>query len=239
MPHHIIQPIIRTVIAYFLILVLARVMGRKMVSQMTFFDFVVGITIGSVGAGLAIGPYNSILSSIVALCIFAILTILIDYIHIKSIKFRKLIDSEPIVVIKNGKIINENLLKERYTVDELTMMLREKDIFNISDVEFALIEYDGKLTVLPKSQKRPVRPADLDITTTYEGLTKDLIIDGKILEENLRAAQKDEQWLTHQLMLWGIHDPGNVFYAGLDSSGKLYVSKKDSSNEQPGQYGIE
>jgi len=167
-----VNPGIRTVIAYFVLLILSRVMGRKMISQMTFFDFAVGITIGSVTANLAIGPYTSIRSGITVLIVLTGLVVFLDFLHIKSIHIRKLVNSEPIVAIQNGKVMDDNLRKERFTIDELTMLLREKNIFSMADVEFAILEYDGKLSVLPKSQKQPLTPSDMNINTPYKGLTR-------------------------------------------------------------------
>ena len=235
----IINPGIRTVIAYFVLLILSRAMGRKMISQMTFFDFAVGITIGSVTANLALGPYNSIRSGITILLVLTGLVVLLDFLHIKSYRFRKLIDSEPIVAIQNGKIIDDNLRKERFTIDELMMLLRQKNIFSIADVEFAVLEHDGKLSVLPKSQKLPLTPSDINITTPYKGLTRDIIYDGNMLEENFTNTQYSKKTLMNQLKMQGISDISEIFYAGIDSTGSLYVSKKNKTKEKHGQYGIE
>lgn len=124
-------------------------------------------------------------------------------------------------------------------MDELTSLLRGKNVFNYSNVEFAIIENDGKLSVLPKSQKAPLTPSDLNISTSYKGLTKDLVMDGKLLEENLLSVKLDEKWLNTQLTNQGISSIEQVFYAGLDSAGALYVSVKQDTKEHHGQYGIE
>ena len=124
-------------------------------------------------------------------------------------------------------------------MEELTSLLREKNIFSIADVEFAILETDGKLSVLPKSEKQPLKPSDLNIPTPYQGLTKDIIIDGNIMEENLIDTQRDKTWLIQQLSLYNVKDIKEVFYAGLDSKGNLYVSKKNNQEEFEGKYGIE
>jgi uncharacterized membrane protein YcaP (DUF421 family) len=218
-------------------LVLIRIAGRKTVSQMTFFDFILGVSMGTITANIALGPNRSLAG--LTLVVFVVLTILLDYLHIQSFPLRKLENSEPVIVIENGKIINQNLTKTRISMNELNMQLRKKNIFNISDVEYAVLETDGKVSVLPKSQKQPLTPADLGISTTYKGLTKDLIIDGDIMTENLHAAHLDENWLFEQLKLHGTNDIKRVFYAGLDTSGNLYISLKRDSSETEGQYGIE
>lgn len=211
-----------------------------MISQMTFFDFAVGITIGSVVANASLGPYNASLpAGITVLVVLTALVVLIDYVHIKSFCFRKLVDSEPLVVIEKGHIVDKNLERERFTLKELTALLREKNIFNIADVEFAVLEHDGKLSVLPKSPKRPLKPSDMNITPPYQGLTKDVVLDGIIMKENLKDAKLTREWLMNQLRLYGIEDIKEVFYAGVDSSQNLYVSKRNIKQEKDGKYGIE
>lgn len=236
----IINSVLRAIFAYLLLLIVARLMGRKALSQMTFFDFSIIITLGSVTANLAMGQNNSFASSTSVLITLGSLAILTGYLHIKSLWIRKLTNSEPITAIENGKINDKNLKKIRFTVDELTSLLRQKNVFNYSDVEFGIIENDGQLSVLPKSQKAPLTPSDLNIPTNYKGLTKDLIIDGKILNENLDSVHLDEKWLITQISNQGISHVSKVFYAGLDSSGTLYVSvKQPNKDERPGQHGIE
>lgn len=236
----IINSIFRTTIAYLLLLVVARFMGRKALSQMTFFDLAVIITLGSVTANLAIGQNSTPVSAATVLLTLGALAILTGYLHIKSVWIRKLTNSEPVTAIENGKIIDKNLKKVRFTINELTTLLRKKNVFNYADVEFAIIENDGQLSVLPKSQKAPLTPSDLNIPTNYKGLTKDLIMDGKVLEENLKSVKLDKSWLNTQLSNQGISNVEQVFYAGLDSAGNLYVSvKQPDASEYHGEYGIE
>ena len=185
----IINSVFRAVVAYLLILTVARLMGRKSLSQMTFFDFAIIITLGSVTANLAMGGKNTPTTAATALITLGGLAILTGYLHIKSLWVRKLTNSEPVTAIENGRIIDKNLKKVRFTLNELNSMLRKKNVFNHGDVEFAIIENDGQLSVLPKSQKAPLTPSDLKIPTSYTGLTKDLVIDGKVLTENLKSVK--------------------------------------------------
>lgn len=236
----IINSIFRSVVSYLLLLTVARLMGRKSLSQMTFFDFAIIITLGSVTANLAMGPESTPVTAATTLITLGGLAILTGYLHIKSLWVRKLTNSEPVTAIENGRIVDKNLKKVRFTVNELSSMLRKKNVFNYGDVEFAIIENDGQLSVLPKSQKAPLTPSDLKISTSYTGLTKDLIIDGNVLTENLKSVKLDENWLNTQLSNQGLSDVEQIFYAGLDSSGNLYVSiKQPNSQEYHGQYGID
>ncbi len=236
----IMNPSIRALILYLFLLLLARILGRKMISQMTFFDFVIGITIGSVAATNAIGPYvTSLASGISVLATMGALVLIIEYIGLKSFRFKKLVDSEPLVVIERGQIVDRNLRRERLTIKELTALLREKNIFNLADVEYAIFERDGKLSVLQRSERQYMRPSDMNITPPYQGLSKDIIVDGKILKENLEDAAQNLGWLIGQLKNHGVSEVKDVFYAGLDSQGNLYVSKRNTKYEKEGKYGIE
>ncbi len=237
--HEILLTFLRSVFAFVLALASTRLLGRKAISQMTFIDFVVAISIGSVTSIIAISNMNSVYSSATALITLAVLAVLTDYFHMKSIKFAKLVQSEPVIMIANGRIIDQNLKKARISIQDLTALLRDKNIFNIADIEFAVIESDGKLSVLLKSQKQPVTPSDLNISTGYKGLTKDIIIDGRVMSENLKATYLNEEWLIDQLSKNGINNISDVFYAGLDTSGNLYVSKKGTDKEIHGKYGLE
>lgn len=239
MTQEILMSSLRISFAYLLLLTLTRIMGRKMISQLTFFDFVVGVIVGSVAANLSVSQQNPVLSGVTVLIVLALITIIIDFSNIKSMFSRKLTNSEPVTLVENGKIIDKNLEKTRLPLDNLMMLLREKNTFNIADVEFAIFETDGKLSVLKKSQKQPVTPSDLNIPTSYSGLTKDIIIDGKVMEENLKDAKLDNEWLMGKLRDNHFNSTQEVFYAGLDTSGNLYISSKNRIKEKEGQHGIE
>ncbi|MGE5396255.1 MAG: YetF domain-containing protein [Chitinophagales bacterium] len=224
MPNVVLKTALFAVFGYVFSLFLVRLVGRKTISQMTLFDFILAVSLGTIAATIGLGPDR--LSAVVTLIVFVAVTILIDYLHIRSIPLRKMIGSEPLTVIKNGLIMEENLKHARVTINHLNMMLREKGIFNISDVEFALMETDGKISVLPKSQKQPLTPSDLGMKTNYRGLTRDIILDGTVLFDNLYDVHLDENWLSSMLREQGIFSYNEVFYAGLDTDGTLYLAPK-------------
>ncbi|MCM0648349.1 DUF421 domain-containing protein [Clostridium swellfunianum] len=230
----------RTVAVYVLTLLLTRFMERKLISQMTFFDFVVGVTMGSLAANSMIDPASSPISSASSLVVISVLAIFLSYAHIKSFRIRKLINSEPVTVVDNGIIVEDNMKKIRLTVNELMMKLREKNAFSLSDVEFAIMETDGQLSVLPKPEKKPLTPYDMKVQATSTGLERDIIIDGQLLKENLISTGLDERWLELQLKTHNIYTASEVFYAGMDNNKKLYISKKNAgSKETHGKYGLE
>jgi uncharacterized membrane protein YcaP (DUF421 family) len=240
MLNNILNTIARAAAIYVLALFLTRLMGRKLISQMTFFDFIVGVSIGSLAANAMIGSGRTPSSTVSALIVISFLDIAASYLHIKSFKGRKLIDSEPVTLVDNGTIVEDNMRKIRLTVNELMMMLREKNAFNLADVEFAIMETDGQMSVLPKADKKPLTPSHMNIKTTSTGLTRDLIIDGNLMTENLKAAGLDENWLNSQLKTQNIKHISEVFYAGMDNSKNLYISKKNAGGkESHGKYGLE
>lgn len=221
-----IETLYRTVVAFLGILVYARILGKQQMSQMTFYDYVTGITFGSIAAAITVEPNEKLWPLIWALTIFALLDYLSGVITEKSRPLRKLIEGEPTILVHNGKIMEHNMAKTRYNMENLTMQLREKDVFDISDVEFAIAETDGVLTVLKKSQKRPATPQDLGIPTSYEGLPSELIVDGKIIYQNLKQNNLDEEWLITQLKAKGFNNPDDIAYASLDVQGNLYVDER-------------
>ncbi|MEH7122548.1 DUF421 domain-containing protein [Bacillus sp. JJ1773] len=232
--------ILKGILIYILALFLTRKIGRKLISKMDFFDFIMGVSLGSLVANAVIDKHFATLSATTALVLFSVLTIFTGYLNMKSFTFRKLINSEPVTLIENGTIVDENMKKMKLTINELKMKLREKDAFNVADVEFAIMETDGNFSVLPKSDKKPLTPYHMNIQTASTGLEKDIIIDGKIMEENLTSAGLDKDWLTSALTKQNIKDYSEVFYAGLDNTKKLYISKKSSTNKEThGKYGIE
>ena len=235
----ILNSAMRAIAAYLLLLIVARFLGRKAISQMTFFDFAVAITLGTLAASIGTGADANPVNSAAVMITLACLGIFTGYLHTKSYLVRKTVDSEPVVLVQNGRIVKDNMQKTRVSINNLTTMLREKDVFNIGDVEFALLENDGKLSVQLKSQKQPLTPSDINIPTAYKGLSKDIIIDGNIMYENLKDAGLDEDWLMGQLKGMGIENAKDIFFAALDTSGSLYVSKGTTGGENHGKYGLD
>jgi uncharacterized membrane protein YcaP (DUF421 family) len=236
----ILTTLLRTVAIYAMALLFARLMERKLISQMTFFDFVVGVSLGSLAANAMIGAQRQAEATISALIILSLLSITLSYLNIKSLRIRKVINSEPVTLVQNGTIVEENMKNIRLTVNELMMKLREKNAFCLADVEFAIMETDGQMSVLPKADKKPLTPSQMNIQAVSTGLTRDIIIDGVLLEENLKSTGLDAKWVNSQLNSQNIKDISEVFYAGMDNSKNLYISKKSANKkEEHGKYGIE
>lgn len=222
--------IIRSIITFFVLLLFVRLMGKQQVAQLTFFDYVVGITIGSIASTLSVQVNESLLSTLAGLATWAVLAILLAYLSMHNVKLRKLVDGEPTLVIENGKILENNLNQIRIPIEHLLSELRTMGVFNISDVQSALFEPGGKISVQKKFQKQPVTPSDLNISPQYDGLPTNLILDGVLLKDSLRSLNLTKAWLHHQLKKQNINDVNEVSLAQLDTKGNLYV---DLQGEKP------
>lgn len=218
--------IIRSFISFFSLLVLVRIMGKQQVAELTFFDYVVGITIGSIASTLSVQVNQNTFATLVGMAIWIILPLLLAFLGLHSVWIRKVVEGEATVVIENGKILDRHLKKIRISVDDLISELRTQGIFSITDVEFALFESNGKLSVQKKSQKQPVTPSDLNLPTEYQGLPTSLIDDGILLEDALKSIKLSKAWLYEQLRRNNILSIDEIVLAQLDTTGKLYVDLK-------------
>ncbi|AZR73159.1 hypothetical protein BBF96_07035 [Anoxybacter fermentans] len=220
---------LRATFSFIILFFFTRVLAKKLISNLTYFDYIIGITIGTLAAALTIDLKSNPGPIFLALFLWTVYSLSLSFISLKFRKGRKIIEGEPTLLIQNGKILEENLSKLRLTLDDLMKQLREKNIFKVSDVEFALMETDGKISVLPKSQNRPVTPKDLNLDTKYEGLPTELIIDGKIIYQNLEQNNLDVQWLKDQLRAQQVNSVEEVNLAQLGTDGKLYIDLKSDN----------
>ncbi|HHY99397.1 MAG TPA: DUF421 domain-containing protein [Firmicutes bacterium] len=214
---------------YLFVLLIIRLMGKREVGQLSPFDLVVAIMIADLAALPLEERHIKISEAVIPIIVLTVLEVGMAYTSLKSSRARNIIVGEPTVVIENGRILEGNLKKLRYNLNDLLAQLREKDVHNIADVEYAILETSGKLSVLKKSQKRPVTPEDLKIPTSYEGVPFPLIVDGEINYENLNRLNLTIKWLQDELHKHGCDSPRDVLYASMDSQGNLYVSLKQSA----------
>lgn len=217
--------IVRALIAFFTLLIFTRLLGKQQMSQLTFFDYVLGITVGSIAASLTIELTYDPWPIWVGLVTWIAAVLATQIITVKWRYASKYIDGEPTVVIMNGMIMEAAMKKLRYRISDLTEQLRDKGVFDLSQVEFAVLEVSGKLSVLKKSQYQPVTPKDMNIKTKYSGIGTELIYDGVIVENNLKQVKRDKTWLEKELKRLGINDVSEVFFATLETTGKLYIDK--------------
>ena len=215
----------RTVVIYFFVLLVLRLMGKREVGQLSSFDLVVAMIIADLAAIPMESSHIPLWYGIVPVMVLGLLEVGFSFLALRSRRIRLLINGQPQVVIKNGVLVPEEMRRSRYNLDDLLTQLREAGIPDINDVEFAVLETSGRLSVLPRSRKRPVTPADLELSTDYEGLPAVLIMDGQVLRDNLAQAGLDEDWLTAELRRRGLV-PGQVMLASLSSDGRLFLSER-------------
>ncbi len=221
----------RTLVLYIVVVIVMRIMGKRQIGQLQPFELVVAIMISELAAVPMQNTGIPLIYGIIPIATLLIAQILLSLISLKSVKARAIICGRPSILIENGKINEKVLMKEMYTINDLLEQLRSKDISNIADVEFAILETNGQISVIPKSQKRPVTPQDMNLETSYEGLSLDLIIDGTVNYHNLQKANKDEKWLKDELRKFGIYRLDDAFFVSLDSDGNLYYQKKSDKQE--------
>lgn len=220
---------IRSVVTIVVLFLLAKVMGKKQISQLNLFDYIVGITIGSVAADISLDLNKSFLDGVICMLVFGLTGALVSYVTLKSIKLRRFFTGTPSIIIENGKIIEEGLKKVKFDINDLMEELRGAGYFNIDGVAYAVMETNGKISFLPKDGDKPVTKKDMDLKIIPSSLVANIIIDGKIMMNNLKAMNKDEKWLSHELKVLGYKDIDEILLATLDSNDKIMVYKKGIS----------
>jgi uncharacterized membrane protein YcaP (DUF421 family) len=222
----------RSIIFLILMFLTTKMLGKKQISELSFFEYISGITIGSIAAEVITGLESNLYHGIMVIVFFGLATLLVDFLSLKSKSFRDIIDGKGTVVIKDGKILEENLKKEKYTIDDLSALLRQKDIFRFSDVEFAVLEQRGDLSTLLKKENRPLTPKDLQIKTANEKEPQTIIMDGCVIDESLRSAGKSRSWLQTELEKINV-TLDNVFLGQVDTYGELTVDLYDDKIQVP------
>lgn len=202
-------------------------MGKKQISQLTFFDYCVGITIGSIAATMSVDQNVKALNGLVSLLIWGIFPVILSYIGMKSLFFSNLTDGKAVVLIHQGKVLEKNMKKNLMNINELMMLLREKGIFKLSDVEMAVFETNGELSVMLKTEEKPITPKMLGMTVESEHGPTVLIMDGKVMKKSLKDLGYSIEWLTGEVQKQGAKDIKDVFLAQIDSKGSMYVDLYD------------
>lgn len=221
--------ITRAIIFYLYAVLLLRLLGKGLTFQQKPFDFMVLMLIGSASAALIVNRDVPILDGLAAMTILAVLHTVIS-IGALSNPFKAVLGGSPDILIRNGRIVKENLIKNQVNVEQLIAGLRTKGYRRIHDVELAILEAGGQLSVIPKSQLRPVNAADLQLSTSYEGISTPVVIDSKLIKENLYSLGLDEDWLATELSKRRINGVKKVLLASIDTDGSLYVAEQPPIN---------
>ncbi|MEH6989273.1 DUF421 domain-containing protein [Cytobacillus firmus] len=212
------ETILRVTISFLVLFLLARLMGRKEIGQMTFFNWASAIGIGSIAGNLVVDDSTPIKDGVIALCVWTAYTIALDIIDLKSKQGRSVTTGDPLIVIKEGRIMESALKAARLDLDELQALLRQKDIFSFKDVDCAILETNGDLSVLKKENTK---------AGSLYPLPTEVIADGKVNSENLTKLELEENWLDGELKKADIRSVEEVFFAQVQQDGTLYFDQKD------------
>ena len=215
--------LVRGIIGFFTLLIFTRILGKQQVSQLTFFDYVVGITIGSMASTLTTDLTSRAWPHWVGLLTWTVLCFILQIITLKSKNAEKFLDGEPSIIITNGKILEDTMKKFRYTISDLLAQLRDKGIFDLSEVAYGVLEKDGKLSILKKTEYDPLTPKDLNIKTSKASIDIEIIYDGSIVQDNLIIINRNEKWIVNNLKKRGINDISEVFLAIYNASSGLHI----------------
>lgn len=227
-----LQTLIRSLSLFIIVLVLIRLMGKRSISRMNPFNFVSNVVIAIIAALISTNVIENIAFGLTALGVWALLPIVIDYLSLKSKWIHDWVNGKETILIKHGKVMEENLMQARLTGQELLRELRAKNAFSFADVEFALMETNGDISVLVKADKKPVTAHDLGKKVAPQTEPQTVILDGNVLNESLAALGQNRQWLNLQLENMGV-SLDNVFIGQVDSSGDLFVDLFDDAVQVP------
>ena len=216
----------RSIILYIIVLIVMRFMGKREIGQLQPFELAISIMI----ADLATIPMSEIgipiFNGIIPILGLLLMHIIISGINLKSIKAREIICGKPRILIYRGKIDEKALKKERFTINELQERLRGNNVFNLGDIEYAILETNGEVTIIEKPEKRGVKIEDLKLDVAYEGIPYDLVIDGKIMEKNLKEIGKDKIWLEKELQKFHVR-PEDALVVTIDGKNQIFCQKKE------------
>lgn len=204
--------------------IIAKLIGRKQISQLEFFDYINGITIGSIAAELATELENP-LRPFIAMAVYGVIAVVLNFITNKVPPARKIINGEPIIIMNGGIIYKQNLKKGKLDLNEFLCLCRQEGYFNINDIQTAVFEYNGKLTVLPKAAKRPVNPTDINIFPPTETINTEIIMDGKVMTANLKRLGLSYEWLQKELKCQGYKNTKDILLGICDSNNQVTFFK--------------
>ena len=217
----------RSIVLYIIVLIVMRLMGKREIGQLQPFELAISIMI----ADLATIPMTEIgipiFNGIIPILGLLLMHLIISIINLKSLKGREIICGKPTILIYRGKIDEKALKKERFTINELQEKLRGNNIVNLGDVEYAILETSGEVTIIQKPEKRGTIPEDFNIKPDYEGIPYDLVIDGKIMNQNLKILGKNYSWLKKQVEKFGIK-PEEALIVTIDGKGQIFCQKKET-----------
>ncbi len=222
----IIKVILTSILSAVALFIIAKLLGHKQMSQLDIFDYITSITIGSIAAELATELENP-LNPLVAMIVYGTITVMLTFITSKLPRARKFVNGTPTIVLNNGKLYRKNMKKAKLDLSEFMVLCRQEGYFDLNDIQTAIFEYNGRLTVLPKETKRPLNATDMNIPLPPKSINTEIIMDGRILENNLKRMGLDTIWLEKQLKVQGVKSAKEVFLAVCGQNNELTVFKTE------------
>lgn len=217
----VLKVVLATILSALTLFVIAKIIGHKQVAQFDFFDYITGITIGSIAAELATTLDKPWWKPTISMIVFGIITAVLGFITRKIPRSRKYINGTPTIIMSNGKLYRKNMKKAKLELSEFLLLCRQSGFFNLSDINTAVFEYNGKISFLPVSTKRPVNPADMNLSPQPDNIYTEVIMDGRIIYGNIKRRGLNETWLNNELKAQGYKDSKEIFLGVVSSDNKL------------------
>lgn len=225
-----IQIVVQSLISLFVLFLLTKWIGCRQISELSMFDYINGITIGSIAAEICIEK-EDIIIPLIAMITYGAFTVLLSWLSDKSLFLRRIIEGRPYILYKNNVFLYKNMKKNKIDESEFLMAAREAGYFDLSQVQTAILESNGRISFLPKSQYRPVTPEDMNLEIQPESVFINVVMNGKIMETELKRAGKDKNWLEKQMKIHNVKHVEEVFLAACDANNSCYFWKKSDQLE--------
>lgn len=216
----------RTLLVLAILFVIAKIIGKKQISQLNLFDYVIGITVGSIAADISLDLEKDLLAGILSMFLYGIISYVISVVTLKNIKLRRLFNGVPTVLVEKGEIIQSGFDKAKIDINEFLSQARISGYFDLDEIDYAVMEINGNISFLPNERDKPVNKGDMKIKCDNKGLTANVIIDGVYMENNVKAIGKDKKWLDHELKVKGISEYKEVLLATCDNNYQVRIYKR-------------
>ena len=228
--------IIKSIASLLFLYIFTNALGKKQINQLNMFDYVIGISIGNVVAEMTVNKEVMFFDGVIVMGMYSLISLTISFITTKSIKLRRLISGTPTTIIENSKLIEEGLKRCKLDINDLLEEARINGYFDISEIEYAFMEANGKISFLPKSKYKPITPNDIKLKKNYKGICTNLVIDGNIMKNNLKSINKNEKWLLKRLENLKYNDINNLLLVTCDSNEQLTIYEKNIKSNKYGNF---
>jgi len=219
--------VIKGSIAVIYLFLVIKALGKKQISELNIFDYIIGLSLGNIAAEMTVNDDISIIEGLLSMSVYGMFSLFVSFITEKSISARRLITGEPVVIMENGKISREQLKKCKIDINDLLQDARESGYFDISEINYAIMEPSGKISFLPKNQYKPTTPYNMKIKVNNGGILANLILDGNIMDKNIKTIGHNKEWLLNKLKQEGYNEPNELLLVTCDINEKLTIYKKD------------